>query len=504
MHHVRQLFSRWQRQQSGTRIVAGAFVSLIVLLSSGSAEAQGRFDDLLRRIPASANALMVIDVKAVHSSPLAVKEGWNDRHQAAYVKKPFILSPESDRLVLAAQMNPNRNFEQAWELAVMSLTESLSMNSIARAEGGYVDKIAGLSAAWTPSDAYFVSFEPKTMGVMHPAHRQAVSRWADYSRQKRAVAVSPYLKQAVGMVNGSTQIVMAIDLHDVVQPHKLKEALKESELTSGSEAKQREWAKIISGIQGVTLKVQIGNTARGTLQVDFAEDTAPFGKDARDLVLNVLDKYGAGIAEMREWKAKAQDYSVVLEGNLTTSGMRRLFSLLELPSSKFSDLKDESPGDSGDTQSMVKSSQAYFKSVSTLLDDLRKEFRTNRDARKSYAAVFMERYGRRIDRLSILNVDEDLLAYGARVAETLRSASISKRMAGVRSGVRKSQVYGNYSYNYNGNGYHSARKSSSVRTQVRREEQAKASQVRFESGKEIADATAAIRKTMTRKYMVQF
>jgi hypothetical protein len=475
-----------------------------MLLSSGIAEAQGRFDDLLRRIPASANALMVIDVKGVHSSPLAVKEGWSDRHQSAYVKQPLILPPESDRLVLAAQMNPNRNFEQAWELAVMSLTESLSMRSIAKAEGGYVDKIAGLQAAWTPSDAYFVSFDPNTMGVMHPAHRQAVSRWADYSRQNRAIAVSPYLKQAAGMVNRSTQIVMAIDLHDVVQPHKIQEGLKELELTRNSEAKQRVWAGIISGIQGVTLKVQIGNSARGTLQVDFSDNTAPFGSDAKALVLDVLDKFGAGIAEMRQWRAKSQDYSVVLEGNLTTSAMRRLFSLLELPTSKFSALKDESLAASDDTQSVVKASQTYFKSVSTLLDDLRKEFRTNRDARRTFAGVFMERYGRRIDRLPILNVDEELLAYGAMVSETLRGASVSNRMANVRTGVRKSQVYGNYQYNYDGNGYYSARKTSSVQTQVRRQEQAKASQVRFDSWKEIEDATSAIRKEMTRKYMVRF
>lgn len=505
MYHVRQSFSRWQRHEFGSRLMAGAFVALLILVPSEIAEAQGRFDDLLYRIPASANALMVIDVKAVHSSPLAVKEGWASQHEASYVNKPLILPPESDRLVLASQMNPNRDFAQAWEGAVMSLTESLSMRSIARAEGGYVDEIGGLPAAWTPSDAYFVSFDSKTLGVMHPAHRQAISRWAEYSKQNRTVNVSSYLKEAAGMVDGrTTQIVMAIDLKDVVQPHKLQEGLRESELTRDNAAKQRQWATVISGIRGITLSVQIGATARGTLKIDFSESTALFGSDAKTLVLNVLEKYGARIDEMDQWKASLEGYSIVLKGNLSSAAMRKVFSLLELPTSKFSALKDKTPAAKDDTQSVARASQQYFKSVSTLLDDLRNEFRTNRDARRNMSGVFMDRYGRRIDRLPILNVDEQLLAYGATVASTLRSTSVTKRSASVRSGVRKSQIYGNYAYQYNANGYYSSRSTESMRNQVQREEQAKASKVRFENWKEIEDATAAIRNTMTRKYKVSF
>lgn len=490
------------------KLIAGTFVSVLFLLSTGIIEAQGRFDDLLYRIPASANSVMVIDVKAVHSSPLAVKEDWMSQHEASYVNKPIILPPESDRLIIASQMNPNRDFAQAWEGTVISLTEPLSMRSIARAEGGYVDEINGLPVAWTPSDAYFVSFGPKTLGVMYPAHRQAISRWVDFGRENRKVNVSTYLKEAVETVDGKkTQIVMALDFKDVVMPHKLQEALKESDLTRDNDAKQKQWARIISGIRGASLSVQIDDAIHGTLKIDFSEDTAPFGKDAKALVLNALGKFGVSIDEMEQWKASLHGYSIELKGDLSTSGIRKIFSLLELPSAKFSSLKGKSPAAEDDTQSVVKASQAYFSSVSTLLDDLRNEFKTNQDARRTMSSVYLERYGRRIDRLPILNVDEILLGYGTMVAETLRSTSVAAKTGGVNTGVRKSQNrgYGNYSYGYNGSGYYSGGRSmSSVRTQVGREEQGKSTKFRFNNWKEIEDETAAMRVAMTRKYKVEF
>ena len=69
----------------------------------------------------------------------------------------------------------------------------------------------------------------------------------------------------------------------------------------------------------------------------------------------------------------------------------------------------------------------------------------------------MERYGRKVDALPILNVDDDLLAWGARIGETFRNMALAQRSSGIRTGVRKSSVYGNYQYNYDQNGYGSAR-----------------------------------------------
>jgi hypothetical protein len=79
------------------------------------------FNDLLRRVPPGANAMMLIDANAVMKSPIAVRNGWKSKQEAAYVKKPFLLPPEADRVVIAAQLRPNDGFRMNWQLATMSL-----------------------------------------------------------------------------------------------------------------------------------------------------------------------------------------------------------------------------------------------------------------------------------------------------------------------------------------------------------------------------------------------
>ncbi|WP_339732220.1 hypothetical protein [uncultured Gimesia sp.] len=463
--------------------------------------AWAQFDDLLKSIPADANSMVVIDVAAMHASPLAIKEGWQKKHEAAYVKRPIYVPPEADKIIIAAQLNLADHLRQNWELAVMSLIEPISMRSIARSEAGYVDTINGLEAAWTPSDAYFVKLNNSSMGIMHPADRQVVSRWADFGRKNSSSIVSPYLLQTSKIVRpGGPQIVMGIDLKDITQPHKLEEGLKQSSVLKGNASKIKELNEIISGIQGATFSVKIGSKAEGQIRIDFNSETAKFERYGKPLVLEVLDKFEVHLDDLEKWKYQSNGNSLILSGPLSNDGMRRVFSLLEIPTTKFSELNGEdiSPGS---PDAIAKASLTYFKSVTVLIDDLRKYLKTNRDNH----IVYTERYARKIDRLPILNVDEDLLAYGSDIAETLRGIALAKRAAGSRTGVRNSNVYGNYSYNYDSNNnYYGQRANASVKIQNRAEEQAKATGVRFTSWKDIEDETAGIRREMTKRYQVEF
>ena len=98
-------------------------------------------DELIQRIPAGANALMVIDVTALESTPMAQAQGWTKKHEAAFVERPLMLPPEAARIVIGSQLNFAGEMNVEWQVAAMNLVEPLSMRSIARAEGGYLDKI---------------------------------------------------------------------------------------------------------------------------------------------------------------------------------------------------------------------------------------------------------------------------------------------------------------------------------------------------------------------------
>jgi hypothetical protein len=113
----------------------------------------------------------------------------------------------------------------------------------------------------------------------------------------------------------------------------------------------------------------------------------------------------------------------------------------------------------------------------------------------------MERYARRIDELPVLHVDELLIDYGDKLAETLRIMSLSKRQAGIRAGVRANEGGGYYDgYNYGENAYDSA----ANRSQVKKEEMAVAYDTRVQGWQHIDDATADLRRTLTKKYSVEF
>ena len=65
--------------------------------------------------------MVLIDVEKTISTPLARKQGWAAKLEAAYVERPIFLPPEAKKLALGAALNPDDNFNGVWELAVMPL-----------------------------------------------------------------------------------------------------------------------------------------------------------------------------------------------------------------------------------------------------------------------------------------------------------------------------------------------------------------------------------------------
>ena len=153
----------------------GLFVAVLAALFIFSSQAEA-FDQLLAKIPRGANTLVLIDVETTLAAPIAQQKGWGKQLEVSYVERPIFLPPEASKLVMAASLSSSNDFSRLWELAAMELSEPMSMRSIARSEGGYVDTIGGMSTAWTPSDAYFVSLADRMLGVVFPAERQFVSR----------------------------------------------------------------------------------------------------------------------------------------------------------------------------------------------------------------------------------------------------------------------------------------------------------------------------------------
>lgn len=404
-------------------------------------------------------------------------------------------------------------------MAVMELSSPMGMSSIARSEGGYVDTLRDTEVAWTPSDAYFVSLTDRMLGVMFPADRQVVSRWIAFAKQNVRPMMSSYLREATNKTSDNVQILLAMDLTDVIQPHEVNERVQQSELFKKIKMDNKTAVPLISSLRGASLRIMVGDKAEAQLRIDFAEDISALDRIAGDLVIGVLDEIGVTIPGLEDWQTKVVGTSIRMQGELSQDGQRRIFSLVELPSAKFSLLKDVPPppsaeepqGTSGSQESLIReSSQTYFASIQVLLKDLKRELRGN----KASSAI-MERYAGRIDRMPILNVDDDLLDYGSFVAETLRAVALSKRQGGISAGTQTAGMggsgYSGYQYDYNWflhthkeDLYAGARAGAAERTAIKAQAMAESKNARVEGSKAIADATAQIRRQMTKKYGAEF
>ena len=484
--------------------------SSIFILLIGIADETSAFENLLSKIPPAANAVVIIDVQRTLTAPLAEKEGWGKELELAYVSRPVFLPPEATKLVMAANLQAGGDFRRQWELAVMQLSEPMGMRSIARSEGGYVETLRNRDIAWTPSNAYFIKLNDRELGVVYPADRQFTSRWIGFAEKNTRPMLSDYLSEATKNTSDKVQILQAIDLTDVVQPHTLDERIQNSELFKKAKLDSKTAVPMLTSIRGAVLRIIVGDDAQGQLRIDFGQDVSSLKPIAKDLILNVLDDLGSTVPDFDSWKVKIQGKSILMNGPFSQDGLRRVFSVVELPSGKFSMLKEgDEPMEQGTPESLVReASQTYFSSINVLLKDLKRELRGN----KATSAI-MERYAGRIDRMPILNVDDDLLDYGAGVSQTLRAMALSRRQGGIQAGSRTAGMggggYSNYSYNYGyfdvtGDRYAGARASAADRASIKAQAMAESKNARVEGSKQIAEATAEIRRQMTKKYGVEF
>jgi hypothetical protein len=469
-------------------------VVLAVVHAAATCSAEETFQSLAQRVPREANALVLIDVAGTLASPLAKAQGWDKKLEAAYVERPVFLPPEAKKLALGAELAPSDDFHAAWELGVMELAEPVTVRSIARSESGYVEEINGTMAAVTPVGAAFVDLGANVLAAIRPADRQFVSRWIAFARDSRESELSEYLQSVLPLVSDKVQVMLALDLTDVVSPTHVEEKLAAIKFPAGQKPDLAQMAKIVQKLRGANLRLAIGDKCQAQLQIDFDAAVAPLEPVAKPLVLQALASLGFNSEALEDWDVSLSTTAIRMHGQLNADGQRRVFSVIELPHADLSG-GDAASGAPAASESEIRTaSMNYFKSSQTLVDDLRKGIK---DTKASSA--WMERYSQRIDELPVLHVDEELLDYGDKLAETLRIMALSKRQAGIRAGVRASEGRGYY----DGYGTDSFTRAAE-RSQATKEEMAGAYDTRVEGWKLIGDATADIRRKMTKKYGMEF
>lgn len=508
------------------RSILRLFSAMSVVWVVTAVPAIGQIEGLRARIPADANAIVVLDIEKLFGSPAAEKERWNARRKAAFDAGLTYLSPETRGVVIAAKFDLEFG-ELLWELAQVRLESEKSINTVATKFGGKIDTIEGKSSVRLPNDSYVVQLTPQSFAAYTPANRQDVARWLrDTNVTGKDNAISPYLSAGFDFVQKlGTPIIMAIDLHGVLSPEVVKEKLEASKLKTVAADRLPAIAETISSLKGVMLGVTVGEKPFGSIRVDFETSAAPVAEVGKELVIGVLERQGAMIDDIASWTSEVQGNTLLLKGSLSTSGLRRVLSVLELPPALGQEMEKAQLDLASDPESAARvASQQYFSSITNLLDDLKKERDRANVVTAGGVAMWYDKYARRIDNLPLLNVDAELLDYGRFVSSSLRSGETSLKGVGMRSGYRTTQEanaepnayftvdsgyygYGGYRAGYVGSytdPYYAGRVEERNKINIRRQERITGAASVQEMWQGVEMATADIRRSMTEKYKAEF
>ncbi len=269
-------------------------LTTLILAWSATLAASEQFGELIKWLPRSANALVLLNMEEAKKSPMGIREDWARRSEKAFQSGLIRVPPQAARFVLASQIDLEF-MEPVWSAAVLDLADDLDLEQIAKLRSGTPDMLDTFPAVALPNDTYIVQVGPRLLAAKGPGNRQSVLRWIRETQGGGETALSPYLQKAAGYSDmAGTEIIMAIETEGAVSWERIAKYLSSKKELLGPEADLKAMADLISGIQGVRLGVRIGDRPSGKLAVDFGGDVSLVAPVAKPLILQGYPTIGYG------------------------------------------------------------------------------------------------------------------------------------------------------------------------------------------------------------------
>ncbi|MEM9353862.1 MAG: hypothetical protein AAGA92_12680 [Planctomycetota bacterium] len=475
-----------------------AFGLAAALLIAGPARANLSF--LAQYVPDSANAIALIDVAKVLKSLVAREGGWAEEHRQMHDAGATAIPPKATSFVTAAHIDFEL-MQTPWEVSLAQVRQLPSARRIAEITGGRLDRIGSFQAVERPNDTFVVRLGSATVGAMAPANRQRVLRWLRERGEPDGSQLSPLLQQAVlTATGGDYAAVIALDAEGVFAPDEMAAALKD---TDGMEPHHEAAADPMAGFRGVELRLVFEDAVRGELRMVFAGDAAKLTPVAKPVLLSVLAKQGAQIDEFSEWEASAEGNAVVLKGELSGAGLRRVLSVVSGPASPLSLEGDSADGGDDPDAAIAEASREYFRTVTGYLDDL--VARDEQLGSLNQVAFWVSRYADTISSLDASGVDDMTAGYGMEVVQRLGEMVDVVNRAQNRTDLRDATIglerFGRRRYaRYGAWGYYEKPYATRDRAVAQADETLKAADQTRAIAYELRDLTTATREALNKRY----
>src|SRR5262249_4374075 len=206
---------------------------------------------------------------------------------------------------------------------------------------------------------------------------------------------------------------------DLFTSRMIRDKLHHAESLAGKELDLNVVTKVLTSIKGVTLTADAAERLTGKVRVDFGESPSVLKSIAKPLIFEILESQGMMLDEMKDWAILVEAKAITLDGRMTTKGLRKLTDLIPFPVHTLELQKAEpnaggttrgSANGSSSTEDMATTSKKYFQHISLLIDQLKTDLKSPNVTPK-IAQRMVDKAALEIDRLPVLNVDEEVLAY---------------------------------------------------------------------------------------------
>jgi hypothetical protein len=398
---------------------AAVAVCLLTLVVSNGRAAD--LDDLLARLPESANTVCVVNVKAMRNLSSDSPDGFQ-------IVAGTIVPPPVDIIVYCTHLTPGE-LNTRKTCGVFKLNRNATINDVMSRTSGSITEFSGTQVIVNPTRGYYAMFGPDLVGFARQVTRQEFARWYQFARSNEKVVVSKYL---AGAVNGSDALMVgAIDMENQLDPMRVHDKLVLSKTMEGFGKEDVEkMAALISGMRGITMTVRGKALDEAEVRFDFAEPIGDRADVVKFLFSETIDNMGVSLREFKAGSAVADGNTVKLTTKLSDDGLMVIMSMFmpPVPSPKPpAEPKMESNGVS------LASTQKYFNRVNQIIDDVRKK--TKNVVSADDLATTIDRYNKahmqfdtaakQIENVPPRYVDADMVKYAEGAANKLRVLAAS-------------------------------------------------------------------------------
>jgi hypothetical protein len=407
-------------------LTASVAVGLWVPLVSGA----DKFNEMLPLVPEEANYLVLIDVQGLHQSPLGMKNDWSRRQIAAFRDGATPYNPMAEEFLFAARLDHSLS-KRVWEINLAKWAKILTSEDLKQVKG-VEETIAGMPTFLTPRNAYLFVLKNRIAGLQYPADRQKLARWFRWGAQNKQVVMPEYLREAAAAMDKTTQIVVAVDLADKVNPQQLRQGLEKSKALAGKKVDLDGLARLLAEVRGMHLRVRVTEVMDGEFRIEFGQEVKTYEAALSPMLAEALVETDDDLNGLAKWDMRVEGKAVIFRKQLSENDLDGILVKLQPVAVTAAQATPETL----DPKNREAAAKQYFQTVTRIVAEMRKQ--ADRATNYIKAAQLHDTAADRIDRLLSFGVDTDLRDYGTSVSSKLRMLAESLRGVPVQVGALQS------------------------------------------------------------------